>query len=278
MVWKLWYPVVLLFLLDLFCVEGRGRGGGRGGRSRTGSRHSTSNLRFSAVGINRNPIKLIAILPFGSSELNSYPAREGYFPCPQSGGSFHSPTESDTGATEVNNLVHTDEVSSSHINGDLLSLNQFVYICFNETKPLDEPIDVFDTTVAVVVILLIFGLIFDLTRRSAFQAPTTTFNSSSAYNGQTQRSESFPEIDQDHIMRIQRMARTSRRGTVSTAITSQQDPPLPPSSPPTSMSRKSSEDKPPSYTEVVNPPPSYEESVRLARLKMNQNAQRLLKK
>ena len=263
--------------LEFYLVDGRGRGGGRGGRSRTGSRHSASNHRFSAVGINRNPVRLIAILPFGSPEILSYPAREGYFPCPESGGEIHLPTESEYGSTENRNS-HSDnsESSGQNINSNLLSTNQFVYICFNETKPQDEPIDVFDTTVAVVVILLIFGLLFDLTRRASSNGPAPTLTNIFP----RQQSESLPEIDQDHVLRIQRMARASRRATAPcTATSTDEFPPLAISPSPTpSLSRKSSEDKPPSYREVVPPPPTYEECMRAARVKMNQNAQRLLKK
>ena len=274
---------VLFGTIGLTGVDGRGRGGGRGGRSRTGSRHSASSHRFSAVGINRNPVKLIAILPFGSPELQSYPAREGYFPCPQSGQSFQLPTESEY----INHdFTPSYPAPSGHINGDLLSTNQFVYICFNETKPSDEPIDAFDTTVAVVVVLLIFGILFDLTRRSAFQGPNrTSFNNLPFFRPPPPR-RSLPQVDEDHIRQIQRMAQTSRMSsrparalsiTTSTVVIQEDDPPISPS---VSVSRKSSEDKPPSYSEAASslPPPSYEETMRTVRMMDQSNAHRLLNK
>lgn len=279
---------VLLGTIGLSGVDGRGRGGGRGGRSRTGSRHSASSHRFSAVGINRNPVKLIAILPFGSPELESYPAREGYFPCPQSGPSFQLPTESEY-ILDKNNHDFTPSypAPSGHINGDLLSTNQFVYICFNETKPSDEPIDAFDTTIAVVVVLLIFGILFDLTRRSTFQGPNrTSFNNLPFFRPPPSR-RSLPQVDEDHIRQIQRMAQTSRRMssrptrtlsvTTSTVVIQGDDPSISPS---VSVSRKSSEDKPPSYSEVASslPPPSYEETMTTVRMMDQTNAHRLLNK
>lgn len=271
--------VVIVIFGSINVVEGRGRGGGRGRGSRTGSRHSAINQRFSAVGITRNPVRLIAILPIGSHEINSYPAREGYFPCPRTGDSFHLPMEPENSGTRDNNLPSDFQNPNGQIDNVLLTTNQFVYICFNETKPQEEPLDVFDTTIAVVVILLIFGLLFDLTRRAAYQAPTLNPRPPSI----TRTRESVPIIDEDHIERIQRMARstrrisepsrtrTSRRPTVSSEI-------IPDEEAPTALSsRKSSEDKPPSYSEVAIPPPSYEESMRVANVRMNQNAQRLLK-
>lgn len=276
--------ILIVIVSTIYTVEGRGRGGGRGGRgSRTGSRHSAINQRFSAVGITRNPVRLIAILPIGSHEINSYPAREGYFPCPRTGDSFQLPIGPENGGTEDTSLQSDLQNPNGQIN-DVLTINQFIYICFNETKPQDEPIDVFDTAIAVVVILLIFGLLFDLTRRAANQAPTLN----PTPPPRTQARQSVPIIDYDHIERIQRMARSTRRGSEPGRARTSRRPTIlsatmpndeiPAAISPTASSRKSSEDKPPSYSEIAIPPPSYEESMRVANVRMNQNAQRLLKR